>query len=250
MNIQEAFAKASTSTESQTTVNPALLLEHQDQHQSLSYHDVPASDLVNQNCSDISIPPVSESEVQTAEPDSLIQDNPEVCSAPLTQVSEVQRDQSVIPSETAYHSWFVKPKRDKLTEYFEFHPHQPETTKFNATNIYFRPDDSGGRLQQLWLSYCKEKEALFCDLCIAYGTITSSNQNPSKFLTGFNSWKNIYQRIDEHESFQKHKACVEAHVQFSSNKTVVDLYLLSVKHHYTTKQVMQEYKFSTDSSPL
>ena len=38
------------------TVNPALLLEHQDQHQSVSYHDVPASDLVNQNSYDLSIP--------------------------------------------------------------------------------------------------------------------------------------------------------------------------------------------------
>ena len=115
MNIQEAFARASTSTESQTTGNPSLLLEHQDRHQSVSYHDVPASDLVNQNCSDISIPPVSESEVRiiyTDKPelDSLIQDYPEVCSALLTQISEVQRDQSVIPSVTAYHSWFVKPK--------------------------------------------------------------------------------------------------------------------------------------------
>ena len=87
MNIQEAFARASTSTESQTTVNLALPLEHQDQHQSVSYHDEPGSDLVNQNCSEISIPPVSESEVQTVctdepEPDSLSQDNPEVCSAP------------------------------------------------------------------------------------------------------------------------------------------------------------------------
>ena len=44
MNIQEAFARASTSTESQTTVNPALRLEHQDQHHSVSYHDVPALD--------------------------------------------------------------------------------------------------------------------------------------------------------------------------------------------------------------
>ena len=76
-----------------------------------------------------------------------------------------------------------KTKRDKLTEYFEFHPHQPETTKFNATNVKFRPDDSGGRLQQLWLSYCEEKEALFCNLCIAYGTTTNSNQNPNKFLS-------------------------------------------------------------------
>ena len=95
MNIQEAFARASTLTESQTTVNPALLLEHHDQHQSVSYHDVPALDLVNQNCSDISIPPVSESEVQTVytdepEPDSLSENNPEVCSASLTQVLESQ----------------------------------------------------------------------------------------------------------------------------------------------------------------
>ena len=157
-----------------------MLLEHQDQHQSVSYRDVPASDLVNQNCSGISITPESESEVQTVyadkpEPDSLSQDNPEACCAPLTQVSEVQRDQSVIPCVTAYQSWLLKPKRDKLTEYFKFHPHQPETTKFNATNVYFQPDYSGGRLQRLWLSYCEEKEALFCDLCIVYGTTTSSN---------------------------------------------------------------------------
>ena len=116
--------------------------------------------------------------------------------------------------------------------------HQPETTKFNATNVHFRPHDSGGRLQQLWLSYCEEKEALFCSFCISYGTTTSSNQNPSKILTGFNSWNNIYHRIDEHESSQKHKACVEAHVRFSSNKTGVDLLTVSQTSLHN-KQVMQ-----------
>ena len=95
-------------------------------------------------------------------------------------------------------------------------------------------------MQQLWLSYCKEKEALFGYLCIAYGTTinTSSNQNPSKFLAGFNSWKFIYQRIDEHKSSQNHKACVEAHIQFSSNKTVVDLLIVSQTSLHD-KQVMQ-----------
>ena len=139
---------------------------------------------------------------------------------------------------TTYHSWFVKPKRDKVTEYFEFHQHQPETTKFNATNVYFPPDDSGGRLQRLWLSYCEEKEAIFCNLCIAYGSTFSSNQNPSKFPTGFNSWKHIYQRIDEHESSQKHKTSVETHMRFSSNKTVVDLLTVSQTSLHS-KQVMQ-----------
>ena len=69
--------------------------------------------------------------------------------------------QSVISCVKAYHSWFVKPKRDKLTEYFEFYPHQPETTKFNATNVYFRPDDSGVRLQRLWLRIVKKKKLYF-----------------------------------------------------------------------------------------
>ena len=49
MNIQEASARASTSTESQTTGNPSLLLKI-NISLSVSYHDVPASDLVNQNC--------------------------------------------------------------------------------------------------------------------------------------------------------------------------------------------------------
>ena len=40
-------------------------------------------------------------------------------------------------SETSKHSWFVKPKREELSEYFKFHPHQPETTKFNSKNVYF-----------------------------------------------------------------------------------------------------------------
>ena len=135
----------------------------------------------------------------------------------------------------------MKPNRDNLTEYFEFHPHQPETTKFNATNVYFLPDDSGSCLQRLWLSYCEEKEALFCNFCIAYGTTTSSNQYPGKFLTGFTSWKHIYQQIDEHESSQKHKACVEAHIQLSSNKTVVDLRTVRQTSLHN-KQVMQRRK--------
>ena len=104
--------------------------------------------------------------------------------------------------------------------------------------MYFRPDDTGDHLQQLWLCYCEENEALFSNLCIAYGTTTSSNQNPSKFLTGFDSWKYIYQRIDEHESSQKRKACVEACIRFSNNKTVVDLLTISQTSLHN-KQVMK-----------
>ena len=65
MNSQEAFARVSTSTESQMAVNLALLLEHQNKHQSVNYHDVPTSDLISQNGCDIGLPimPIPESEV-------------------------------------------------------------------------------------------------------------------------------------------------------------------------------------------
>ena len=254
MNIQKAFARASTSMETQTTVNSALLLEHQDQHQSVSYREVPASDLVNQNCSDISIPPVSENEVQIVytdkpEPYSLSQDNSEVCSAPLTQVSEAQRDQSVIPSVTAYHSWFVKPKRDKLTEYFEFHPHQPRTTKFNATNVYFRPDDSGGRLQRLWLSYCEEKKLYFAIfalhmvlLLVAIRTLANLQRVSIRENTFTNELMNT-----------KVLKNIRHVLKLTYDSAVIRqlwTYLLSVKHYYKTNRSCKEGKFSTESSPL
>ena len=47
--------------------------------------------------------------------------------------------------------------------------------------------------------------------------------------------------INEHESSQKHKACVEAHIRFSSNKTVVDLLTVSQTSLHN-KQVMQRRK--------
>ena len=47
-----------------------------------------------------------------------------------------------------------------------------------------------------------------------------------------------YQRIDEHENSQKHMAYVEAHIRFSSNKTVVDLLTVS-QTSLRNKQVMQ-----------
>ena len=83
MNIQEAFARASTSTESQTTVNPDLLLEHQDQHQSVSYCDVPASDLVNEN-SEVGTsenPQIADSSfcLRICEPNFLPQSNRQCC---------------------------------------------------------------------------------------------------------------------------------------------------------------------------
>ena len=50
--------------------------------------------------------------------------------------------------------------------------------------------------------------------------------------------QHIDQQIDERKSSQKHKACVEAHIRFSSNKTVVDLVTVNQTSLHN-KQVMQ-----------
>ena len=91
------------------------------------------------------------------------------------------------------------------------------------------------------MSYCKKKEVLFCNGCIIYGNF--SEQQCNKFLTGFSAWKHIHQRIDEHESSQKHQACVEAYLQFSSIKTILNL--LAVSQAFATQSSRHAKKENT-----
>ena len=63
-------------------------------------------------------------------------------------------------------------------------------------------------------------------------------KEPQKISNGCQFVETHYQRIYEHESSQKHRACVEAHIQFRSNKTVVDLLTVSQTSLHK-KQVMQ-----------
>ena len=170
--------------------------------------------------------------------------------APQPQALVVQLDHSanpvvaVSPSNVQTQSWFVKPKQSELSEYFKFHPHQPETTKFNCKNVYFRSDDTGDRLQRLWLSYSEENEALFCNLCIAYDT--SSKQSSSKFKTGFDDWRHVHQRIDEHEISQKHQHCAEAFLRFSTGKEISTLVAVGSDTSLHNKHVMRKRRLVLD----
>ena len=142
MNIQEVFAKVSSVVGSQTkSVNSAM---HQlDKHQSANCRVHTGLILNSQDSS-----------------------NSKIIAPPLSQHQFINTAASV--SETWNHSWFVKSKREELSEYFKFHPYQPETIKFKSKNVYFGLDDAGGRLQRLWLSYCEEKEALFAMFALQY----------------------------------------------------------------------------------
>ena len=82
----------------------------------------------------------------------------------------------------------------------------------------------------------RRKGNAFCNICIAYSSF--SEQQSNKFFTGFSAWKHIHQRIDEHESYQKHHACVEAYLRFSSSKTILDLLAVS-QTSLRNQQIMQ-----------
>ena len=71
----------------------------------------------------------------------------------------------------------------------------------------------------------KKKNRFFAMFALHMAVLASNN--PTKFLTGFSAWKHIQQRIDEHESSQKHQACVEAYLRFSSSKMILDLLAVS-----------------------
>ncbi|XP_065672002.1 uncharacterized protein LOC136089840 [Hydra vulgaris] len=75
-------------------------------------------------------------------------------------------------------------------------------------------------MQRMFLSFSEEEECLFCSVCLAHG---NEKQKPSSFVTGFNSWTHIHQRIVEHESSKRHQECVEAYLHFSANRTILDM---------------------------
>ena len=123
----------------------------------------------------------------------------------------------------------MKPKREELCNYFKFHPNQPESSHFVSNNVYsVRDDDSGAHKERLSESFCENKQALFCNICIAF----ASKQESNMFLRGFSDWKHIHQRLREHS--QKHQECVHAYLRHVSNRTVSDM--ISTTQLTQTKQ--------------
>ena len=118
---------------------------------------------------------------------------------------------------TRVNDWFNKPHLNELTTFYKYHPHQPETRHFNSKMVYYRPEDG---MQRMFLSFSEEEECLFCSVCLAH---ENEKQKPSSFVTGFNSWTHIHQRIVEHESSKRHQECVEAYLHFSANRTILDM---------------------------
>ncbi|KAF0697077.1 zinc finger MYM-type protein 1-like, partial [Aphis craccivora] len=110
--------------------------------------------------------------------------------------------------------YFKKPDNHNITQYWIFHPQQPETNvPFTASKTYFRRD--GGR--RMWVSYNHKNSSLYCCICLAYG------DGSSTFTVGVMKWTHIYLRIEEHESSLTHKQNVDAHIMMKNCSSVDSL---------------------------
>lgn len=58
-----------------------------------------------------------------------------------------------------------------------------------------------------WLTYCPERHALCCFLCLAFSKPTDS----SIFINGMSDWRHVHQRLEEHEKSMAHRICAEAY---------------------------------------
>ena len=134
MNIQELFVKVSSSVRSQTKpVNSGMHELDKEQSSNCNVHTGLILDSQDSSCSKtIAVPSVSETTAppsvsETTAPPSVSKTiaPPSVLKTIAPPSSQHQSiNTAALVSETPKHSWFVKPKREELSEYFKFYPFQ------------------------------------------------------------------------------------------------------------------------------
>lgn len=83
-----------------------------------------------------------------------------------------------------------------------YHSIQPNTNiPFTANRAFYRNDGS----KRIWLTYSSKHSAVFCSICLAFGTMCDKNT----FTLGVNDWRHIYQCIEEHEKSKTHGNSVD-----------------------------------------
>ena len=147
------------------SVHTGLILDSQDSFKSKT--------IASPSVSEATAP--SSVSVSTAPPSLL-----KTIAPPSNQHQSVNTIASV--SKTSNHSWLVKPKREQLSNYFKFHPHQLETTKLNsiARMCIFDLMTLEGVGSGYGCPIAKKKKR-FCVMFALHMAVLASN-NPTHFL--------------------------------------------------------------------
>ena len=70
--------------------------------------------------------------------------------------------------------------------------------------------------QKLWLSYSEKNNALFCSFCLAF----SPSNHIDPFVTGFNKFRHIHQRVEEHLKTKIHEQSAAVFVKMSTRSDI------------------------------
>lgn len=115
--------------------------------------------------------------------------------------------------------YFSSPEVQNLDDYFQKHPCQPSVDipnlPFKPNILFYREDGVNRR----WLSYCFEKDSLFCCVCLAY-----CDKCYSHFVNGgMKDWRHTMQRVGEHEKSKVHSESVESHMMKVKHKNIFSI---------------------------
>lgn len=98
--------------------------------------------------------------------------------------------------------YFSRPEPGRMQAFLMHHPKQDATNAI-VKRVFTNKDGTSRK----WLTYCNQRHALFCFVCLAFSKTTDS----SIFITGMSDWRHAHQRAVEHEKSMAHRACAEAY---------------------------------------
>lgn len=110
--------------------------------------------------------------------------------------------------------YFACPELAMMQVFLNYHPKQD--AKNPVVKKVFTSKDGKSRKR---LTYCHERHALFCFLCLAFSKPTDSNI----FINGMSDWRHVHQRSEEHKKSMAHRNCAEAYFLNCSKADIKNL---------------------------
>ena len=95
--------------------------------------------------------------------------------------------------------------------FFNYHPNRKTVDQKILKAMTYKDG-----LEKKWMSYCEDKNALFCSFCLAF----APRNHIDVFITGLNKFRHIHQRVQEHAKTKIHLQSVNAYVNMASESSV------------------------------